>query len=64
MGLAVLYSAGKVNWRDIAEETGASFGELLLALALQNLDLPRVVPDKSLEQRNLFNAVLRRAASR
>ena len=60
--LAALYSAGKLTWRDIANETGASFGQLLLALAEQNLELPRVAPEKSPQQASTLEAIFRRAA--
>ena len=60
--LAALYAAGKVTWRQIADETDASFGDVLLELAKQNLQLPLVSAEKRPEQVRLFNAVLRRAA--
>ena len=60
--LVALYAAGKVTWRQIADETDASFGDVLLELAKQNLQLPLVSAEKRPEQVRLFNAVLRRAA--
>ena len=62
--LAALYSAGKVAWRQIADETGASFGEVLLELAKRNLPLPRVSAEKRPQQLAHFKAVLRRASRR
>jgi prevent-host-death family protein len=62
--LAALYAAGKVTWREIAAETGAAFGDLLLELAAQGLKLPRVNPEKTPEQIRLFKAILRKAAGK
>lgn len=62
--LAALYAAGKVTWREIADETGAAFGDLLLELAEQGLQLPRVNPEKTPEQKRLFKAILRKAAAK
>ena len=55
--LAVAYAQGRVSWPQIAEESGASFGELLLALGLQKLSLPKVVAKKNPEQIALLNQV-------
>ncbi len=60
--LVAQYAAGKVTWRQIADETDASFGDVLLELAKQNLELPLVCAEKRPEQLSLFNAVLKRAA--
>lgn len=60
--LASAYAQGRVSWPQIVEETGASFGELLLALGLQKLSLPKVVAKKSPEQTALLNQVLDAAA--
>jgi len=60
--LVTQYAAGKVTWRQIADETDASFGDVLLELARQNLELPRVCAEKRAEQLSLFQAVLKRAA--
>ena len=62
--LAALYSAGKMAWRQIADETGASFGDVLLELAKRDLPLPRVTAEKRPEQLAHFKAVLRRASRR
>jgi prevent-host-death family protein len=62
--LAGLYAAGKVAWRDIAAETGIAFGDLLLALARQGLQLPRVTPAKRPEQVALFRAILQQSTNR
>ncbi|MEO8652766.1 MAG: hypothetical protein ABI409_01445 [Ramlibacter sp.] len=56
--LAALYAAAKVTWRQIADETGASFGELLLELAKQGLVLPRVRPDVTAQQTRILQAML------
>ncbi len=60
--LAAAYAQGRVSWHDIAEETGASFGELLLALGLQKLSLPKVTAKKRPEQIALLNQMLDAAA--
>jgi len=62
--LAALYSAGKVAWRQIADETGASFGDVLLELAQRDLPLPRVTAEKRPEQQAHLKAVLRQASRR
>jgi prevent-host-death family protein len=62
--LAALYAAGKLAWREIAAETGAAFGDLLVELARQNLQLPRVTPAKRPEQVAMLDAVLRQAVQR
>jgi len=54
--LAELYAAGRITWKEIAAETGVAFGDLLDALAKQNLRLPRVTPAKSPEQVALLDA--------
>ena len=60
--LAAAYAQGRVSWPQIAEETGASFGELLLALGLQKLSLPKVVAPKRPEQTALLNQMFDAAA--
>ncbi len=60
--LASAYAQGRVSWPQIAEETGASFGELLLALGLQKLSLPKVVAKKGPEQTALLNQMFDAAA--
>lgn len=62
--LAPLYAAGRVTWREIADETRASFGELLLELARQGLQLPRVNPAKTSQQMRLFKSILQNAAAK
>jgi prevent-host-death family protein len=62
--LAALYAAGKLAWREIAAETGAAFGDLLVELARQNLQLPRVMPAKRPKQVAMLDAVLRQAVQR
>jgi len=62
--LSALYAAGRIAWREIAAETGASFGDLLSELARQNLQLPRVAPAKRSEQVAMLKAVLGHAVQR
>ena len=61
--LAALYSAGAVTWRAIADETGATFGELLLELARQGLPLPAMVAPKRPEQAALLDEAMAKAAA-
>lgn len=61
---AAAYSAGTVSWPQIAEETGASYGELLLAMALKNLPLPRVQAKNNPAQAELLKQILKDAAKR
>jgi antitoxin (DNA-binding transcriptional repressor) of toxin-antitoxin stability system len=56
--LATAYSNGLLSWPQIAEETGASFGDLLLALGAKNLSLPKVVAKNRPEQTALLNKIL------
>lgn len=56
--LAMAYSKGLVSWPQIAEETGASFGDLLLALGVKNLSLPKVIAKNSAAQTALLNKIL------
>ena len=58
--LATMYARGEIEWRRIADETGASFGELLVELGRQGLALPVVTAKKSAKQAALFDSVLRR----
>lgn len=60
--LVALYAAGKASWQHIADETGASFGDVLLELAKQGLSLPLHNATKHPEQLAAFQAVLQRAA--
>ena len=59
--LAAMYARGDIEWRRIADETGASFGDLLIELGRQGLSLPIVAAKKSPKQAALFNSILRRA---
>ena len=62
--LAPLYAAGKLGWREIADDTGAAFGELLLELARQGLALPQVTAEKRPAQAAHLRAVFKQAARR
>jgi hypothetical protein len=55
--LALAYSNGLVSWPQIAEETGASFGDLLLAVGSKNLSLPKVIAKNRPEQIALLNKI-------
>lgn len=61
---AAAYSNGAISWSQIAEETGVSYGELLMAMALQSLPLPQVIAKKSPAQFALFGKILKVAAAR
>jgi hypothetical protein len=60
--LARLYAAGKIAWREIASEADIAFGDLLVELGRQELQLPRVVAPKTPEQLAMFRGILERAA--
>ncbi len=60
--LANAYSGGLVSWPQIAEETGAGFGDLLVALGIQNLPLPKVTAKNRPEQSALLKKVFDLAA--
>ncbi|MBK9441442.1 MAG: type II toxin-antitoxin system prevent-host-death family antitoxin [Comamonadaceae bacterium] len=62
--LAIAYSKGLISWPQIAEETGASYGELLVALGLKNLQIPQVTPTNRPEQIAFFNHILDLAAAK
>jgi len=62
--LAPLYAKGSITWRDIEEQTGASFGELLVELAKQKLQLPRFTAEKRPAQISAFEGALRNAKRR
>ncbi|AMS31733.1 hypothetical protein AEM42_03765 [Betaproteobacteria bacterium UKL13-2] len=62
--LAIAYSKGLISWPQIAEETGASYGELLIALGLKNLSIPIIAPKKRPEQLAFFHQILDKAAAR
>jgi hypothetical protein len=61
--LAPRYAAGDVTWREVADETDASFGELLVELGRQGLQLPTCVAAKRPAQQALFDEMLARAAA-
>ncbi len=60
--LATAYSRGLVTWAQIAEETGASYGDLLLALGLNHQQIPKVKPKNRPEQLAVFHRILDAAA--
>jgi len=60
--LAIAYSMGHISWPQISEETGASYGELLIELGLKNLQIPKVTSKKRPEQIAIFNHILDLAA--
>ena len=60
--LAPRYAAGDVTWREVADATDASFGELLVELGRQGLQLPTCVATKRPAQQALFDEALARAA--
>ncbi len=62
--LAIAYSKGLISWPQIAEETGASYGDLLIELGLKNLQIPKVTPKNSPEQIALFHRILDFAADK
>jgi hypothetical protein len=62
--LAIAYSKGLISWPQIAEETGASYGDLLIALGVNNLQIPKVVPKNRAEQIAFFNRILDAAAAK
>lgn len=55
--LARAYSNGEVTAAQVAEKTGASLGELLRAVRLQNLPLPQAVADKNQLQIDLYKVL-------
>lgn len=61
--LAIAYSKGLISWAQIAEETGASYGDLLVALGLNNLQIPKVTPKNRPEQIAFFHQLLDSAAA-
>ena len=56
--LAIAYSKGLISWPQIAEETGAGYGDLLVALGLKNLQIPKVTPKNRPEQIAFFHHIL------
>lgn len=61
--LAVAYAKGLVSWPQIAEETGASYGDVLLALGFNHLKIPQVKPKNRPEQIAVFHHILDLAAA-
>jgi prevent-host-death family protein len=61
---AIAYSKGTVSWAQIAEESGASYGELLVAMAIDNLPLPQFNAKKNAVQTALFSQILKNAGER
>ena len=62
--LSIAYSKGLISWPQIAEETGASYGDLLVALGLNNLQIPKVTPKNRPEQIAVFHKLLDLAAAK
>lgn len=62
--LAIAYAKGLITWPQISEETGASYGELLIALGRNNLSIPRVTPKNRPEQLDFFHRLLDKAAAK
>ena len=62
--LVIAYSKGMISWPQIAEETGASYGDLLIELGIRNLQLPKVTPKNRPEQIALFHQILDVAAAK
>jgi hypothetical protein len=62
--LARRYAAGEISWLEIRAGEDIAFGDLLVELEKQDLQLPRVSPEKRPEQRDLLNSLLQRAARR
>ena len=60
--LAPRYAAGDITWREVADEADGSFGELLVELGRQGLQLPTCVATKRPAQQALFDEALARAA--
>ena len=56
--LALAYSKGLLTWAQISEETGIGFGDLLIALGLQGLHLPKVVAKRTPAQDGLYREIL------
>ncbi|GAC1530694.1 MAG: hypothetical protein NVS2B4_09690 [Ramlibacter sp.] len=60
--LAKLYASGVISWPKVSEESGASFGELLVELGRQTLSLPVVTAPKRPAQAAVFHEALRQGA--
>ena len=56
--LALAYSKGFVTWNQVSEETGIGFGDLLVALGSQNLQLPKVVAKRTPTQDGFYRQIL------
>jgi antitoxin (DNA-binding transcriptional repressor) of toxin-antitoxin stability system len=56
--LALAYSKGLLTWAQISEETGIGFGDLLVALGSQNLQLPKVVAKRTPAQDGIYRQIL------
>lgn len=61
--LVKAYSEGFVTWNEISQQTGASYGELLIGLGLRNLPIPKISATRSPAQDAFFNRVLDDAAA-
>lgn len=59
--LARSYAAGEITWRQVQEESDASFGDLLVELSAQGLQLPRARAEKNPRQAALLDEILSRA---
>ena len=62
--LAMAYSKGLISWPQISEETGVSYGDLLIVLGLKNLKIPKVASKNRPEQIAIFNRILDLAAAK
>lgn len=58
---AALFASGPTTWREVADDTGAAFGDLLLELARQALALPRATATKRPAQVTLLSQIFQRA---
>lgn len=61
--LATAYSQGLISWPQITEETGASYGELLVEMGLKNLQIPKATSQNRPAQIALFHRILDLAAA-
>lgn len=61
--LAVAYAKGLISWPQIAEETGASYGDLLVELGRNQLQIPKVTPRNRPAQIAHFHRILDVAAA-
>jgi prevent-host-death family protein len=58
---AALFANGQTTWQEVADETGAALGDLLLELATQGLALPRTTATKRPAQATLLSQIFQRA---